>query len=143
MFRALNGHAEVVEEAGEDDDELGLVVAHAVVLYDARHDAALDEEAKHPEADIRHDLEMYGTVVGHPEALHGVDVHGRPERVDLLVGVDFVYHLLQDGIVPHGKANLHSLARAFRSGLIHEAEYTSTPGPGTGREPGLARLGWK
>ncbi len=109
----VDGHAEVVEEGGQGDDDLGVVHGEPVVLHDPGLHAGLHQEPEQSDGDVGDDLHVDGPVVGHPEAVDGRDVGGGPEGVELVIGVDAIQDPVQAIVVPGRHPDLHAARHAI------------------------------
>ena len=71
---AVHRHADAVGERGQHDDDLGVVLRHAVVGHHRRLDPVLGQLPQQLQRDVRDDLDVHPGVV--------VDLHPR-DRVDV------------------------------------------------------------
>ena len=82
---AVHRHADAVRERRQRDDDLGVLVRHAVVGDHRRLDAVLRQLAQELQRDVRDDLDVHpGVVVDlHPHG--GVHVRDVPPALELVV----------------------------------------------------------
>jgi hypothetical protein len=107
----VDRHADAVEERGEDDDDLRVVLLEAEVAHEARLDAVLRELAQELERDVRDDLDVYPRVVVDRHAGDRVDVRDVPPALDLVVGVDALDQRPQLAVAAHRHVDANALDR--------------------------------
>jgi hypothetical protein len=83
---AVDRHAEVVEQAGPGDHDLGVVGAQPVVGLDRRAQPARVQQPEQAQRDVEHDPQVHPRVVAHAEPLRG-HLRRVPARLEALVGV--------------------------------------------------------
>ena len=114
MIAPVDRHADVVQQHGEDDDDLRVVGRHAVVTLRGRLHAVLHEESQELERDVRDDLDVHPRVVVDLQPEDGVHVGDVPPRLDLRVRVDPLEHATELSVPARGHAQLHRLDRLGR-----------------------------
>ena len=90
MLAPVHGHADVVEQRREDDDDLGVIVRQPVVGDERGRDAVLRQLAQELEPDVRDDLDVDPGVVVYLETDDRVHVRDVPPRLELRVSVDLL-----------------------------------------------------
>ena len=107
MAVPVDRHPDAVEERGEDDDDLGVVLLEAEVADEARLDAVLRELAQELERDVRDDLDVNPGVVVDRHPRDGVDVRDVPPALELVVGVDALDQRPELAVAAHRDVDLH------------------------------------
>ena len=107
----VHGHADAVRERCEDDDDLGVLVLHAVVAHDRRLDAVLRELPQELERDVRDDLDVNPGVVVDLEPDDGVDVRDVPPALELAVRVRALEDAAELAVAAVGQPDPHVLDR--------------------------------
>ena len=104
---AVHGHADVVEERSERDDDLGVVVRHPEVAHGRGLDAVLRQLAEELQPDVRDDLDVHPGVVVDPHAHGRVHVRDVPPGLQPAVGVDALEQRAELPVRALGRVDAH------------------------------------
>src|SRR4029077_12016253 len=107
-------HADAVEERGEYDDHLRVVLLEPEVADESRLDAVLGELPQELERDVRDDLDVNPRVVVDRHPRDRVDVRDVPPALDLIVRVDAFDQRPELAIAAHRDVDLHARDRLGR-----------------------------
>ena len=116
----VDRHADAVEERGEDDDDLGVVLLEPEVADEAGLDAVLRQLAKELERDVRDDLDVHPRVVVDLHPRDRVDVRDVPPALELVVGVDALDQRPELAVAADRHVDLHPRDRfgGRQAGLV-------------------------
>ena len=106
----MDGDAQIVRERGQDDDHLGVLVSHVVVLHDAHGDVGIVQQADHFQRQVGDDLDVHFTVITDAGAVHGVDVGALPEGVQFFVRVRPLHQGVEFGVMAGRQVQRHRIS---------------------------------
>ena len=110
----VHGHPDAVEERGEGDDHLGVVLLEPEVAHRRRLDAVLRQLPQELERDVRDDLDVHPGVVVDLHPHDRVHVRDVPPALQLLVLVHALEQLPQLAVAAHRQVDVHLLDRLRR-----------------------------
>jgi hypothetical protein len=109
VVAAVDRHADVVQERCEDDDDLRVVGAEAVVLLRGGFHAMLHQQPKELERDVRDDLDVHPGVVVDLQPQNGVHVRHVPPGLELPVVVHALEEAPELAVPARRHAQVHRL----------------------------------
>lgn len=89
MIIAMDSHPDIVKTGGKYHYHFCVIICQPMFRNGARLDLRCYEQSQDLDAGIGHDLNMYRSVITHPQASDGVIIGHLPELLELSVAINF------------------------------------------------------